>query len=508
MSTALSNNTRILKNTIFLYFRMFIVTLVSIYTVRVVLNALGQEDYGIYNLIGGIVGFLGFITSTLTSATQRFLSFELGKGGDNNRFSSVFSISIELFVVLAIAIAIICEIALPDIIRNNLVIPPGRLEAALNVLHFSIATFCLSLVTIPFSASIIAYEKMSMYAYISIFEAIGKLAIVFILQHIEDDKLIAYSYLTLAITLLITAFNGIFCHIKLPLCRFSLQWDKTFNKKFVSFIGWNSFGAITSIFTVQGLTLILNIFWGPLANAAKAIADRINAVIQSLVTNFVLAASPQETKLMAAGEQGQMLQIFYSISKLSFFLIFVIAVPATVLMPEIIVLWLGADETSPLMVIFSQITMVGIVFTALECPMSMLVRATGDVKEYQISCGLISIMTLPLTIIAYKLGAPIYSFCIIQCSVLFISLFIRVKVIKKLFAQSLSYYKQVILPILKVVCPSLILLMCVTIIKNDLLRTILICALPILCTVPLIYFVGITSKEKKYVRSLLKLHRK
>lgn len=487
---------------------MLIVTLVSIYTVRVVLNVLGQEDYGIYNLIGGIVGFLNFITSTLTSATQRFLSFELGKEGNSNRFSSVFSISIELFVILAIAIAIICEIALPDIIKNNLVIPPNRLDAALIVLHFSIATFCLSLVTIPFSASIIAYEKMSVYAYLSIFEALGKLAIVFILQHIEDDKLIAYSYLTLAITLLITTFNGVFCHIRLPLCKFSMQWNKQFNKKFASFIGWNSFGAFTSIFTIQGLTLIINIFWGPLANAAKAIADRINAVIQSLVTNFVLAASPQETKLMAAGEQDQMLRIFYSISKLSFFLIFVIAMPAIVLMPKLITLWLGTEESSSLMVIFSQITIIGIVFTALESPMSMLVRSTGNMKEYQVSCGLISIMTLPLTIVAYRLGAPIYSYCIIQSSVLFISLFIRVMVIRKLFVRPISYYNNVIKPILKVVIPSLLILICVTVIKNDTLKTIFTCILPIFCTIPLIYYTGITSKEKKYVRNLLKLHRK
>lgn len=507
MPTQSSNNTKILKNTIFLYLRMLIVTLVSIYTVRIVLNALGQEDYGIYNLIGGIVGFLGFITSTLTSATQRFLSFELGKADKDNHFSSVFSISIEIFFVLAIAIALICEILLPNIVKNNLVIPPARIEAALYVLHFSIITFCISLVTIPFSASIIAYEKMSVYAYLSIFEAIGKLIIVFILQHIASDKLIAYSYLTLAITLFITAFNGIFCHIKLHLCRFSLQWDKHFNKKFASFIGWNSFGAITSIFTVQGLTLIINIFWGPLANAAKAIADRINAVVQSLVTNFVLAASPQETKLMATGQQNQMLEIFYSISKLSFFLIFVLAVPVIVLMPKLISLWLGTEESSSLMVIFSQITIIGIVFTALESPMSMLVRATGDVKKYQLLCGIISIMTLPLTIIAYKLGAPIYSFAIIQCSVLFISLFIRVMVIRELFVQPILYYNNVIKPILKVVSPSLILLICVIIIKNDTLRTILICIHPIFCTIPLIYFIGITSKERNYVKNILKLRR-
>lgn len=484
---------------------MIVVTLVSIYTVRVILNVLGQEDYGIYNLIGGIVGFLGFITATLTSATQRFMSFELGKEGDNNRFSSVFSISIEVFFVLAIVIALICEILLPYVIRNILVIPVDRLEASVNVLHFSIATFCLSLVTIPFSASIIAYERMSVYAYLSMFEAIGKLIIVFILQHVSVDKLVAYSYLTFSIALVVSAFNGMFCRIKLPLCRFTLQWDKNFNRKFASFIGWNSFGAITSISTIQGLTLIINIFWGPLANAAKAIADRINSVIQSLVTNFVLAASPQETKLMAAGEQGRMLQMFYSISKLSFFLIFVVAMPAMILMPKLIVLWLGAEETSSLMVIFSQITIVGIVFTALESPMSMLVRSTGRVKVYQIACGMISLMTLPFTIVAYKLGAPVYSFCIIQCTLLFVSLFIRVKVIKGLFGQSFLYYRNVVKPILKVAIPSLALLACVAILKNGPLRIILICVFPIFFTVPLIYFVGITSKERDYVRSIFKL---
>lgn len=498
-----SNNTKILKNTIFLYFRMIVVSLVSIYTVRVVLNVLGQEDYGIYNLIAGVVGFLNFISVTLTSATQRFLSFELGKDPKKNKFSGVFSISIEIFFLLAISLAVFSEIFLPLLIKAKLVIPGNRLDAALCVLHFSIATFCLNLITIPFQAAIVAYERMSFYAYLSIIEAISKLVIVFLLQIINDDKLIVYAYLSFSITLIIAFCRCVFCKRKLPLCKFSFQWDKNFNKRFASFIGWNSFGAITSIFTIQGMTMIINIFFGPIVNAAKAIADKINSVLLSLVSNIILAASPQETKLIATGNKQHALQVFCSISKLSFFLIFTIAIPVLILMPKIIVLWLGAKESSTLMVIFSRITIIGILFSALESPMSMLVRAVGTIKKYQISSGIISISAIPFTIAAYKLGAPVYSFSIIQSILLFISLFVRIKIIKELISEPFSYYDLVVKPILTVSIPSIVLMILIHMIHGK-IQTILAFLLPLLFICPLVYYVGLTVQEKKYVTHLFK----
>lgn len=483
---------------------MIVITVVSLYTVRITIEILGLEDYGLFNLIGGIVGLLSIITTTLTTSTQRFLSYELGKENYGN-YSKYFSVSIIIFVFLALLITIGAEFFLPSLIKLKLQIPADRLNACIRVFEISILIFSANLIAIPFSSSIIAHEKMSFYAYLSILESILKLLVVYLLTTLNGDKLVIYTWLLFCVSALITLLNILYAHIKFNVCKFSWQWDKNFIKQFFSFIGWNSFGAITSVLTIQGITIIINIFFGAIANAAKAIADRIFNTVFLLVSNIILAATPQITKEVASKEYTLMIPTFYSISRLSYYLIYIIVIPCCLTMNSILRIWLGKNDCTQLMIILSQITLVSMLFSALETPISMIVRANGNIKRYQITNGLISILLIPLTILVYVHKFPPYSYAIIQAFLLFISLFPRIYILKKLFSNcTIEYYKSVVKPILKVSLISLSLVIPVYYILSEIHNSIWLFLYATIIVGGSIYVFGTDIKEKAFIRKIIK----
>lgn len=279
------NNKRIAKNTLLLYFRMLFMMAVSLFTSRVVLNTLGVEDYGIYNVVGGVVAMFGFINGSMSSATQRYITFALGKG-DKENLQKVFCTALQIHVLIAVLIVVLGETVGLWFMYTQMQIPTDRMDAAFWVLQRSIASTVIMIISVPYNADIVAHEKMSAFAYISILEAVLKLAVVYMLVVFSSDKLILYAFLILAVQLLIRLCYSRYCNRHFEESKYRHVWDKSLFKEMTGFAGWSMFGNLSSVLFSQGLNMLLNVFFGPVVNAARAVAVQVQSAIQQFVTNF------------------------------------------------------------------------------------------------------------------------------------------------------------------------------------------------------------------------------
>lgn len=298
----ISNNKRIAKNTMMLYIRMLLSMIVSLYTSRVVLNILGVEDYGIYNVVGGVVVLFSFLNNAMASATQRFLNFELGRG-DVLEVKRIFSISMTSYICIALLVLFLSETVGLWFFNTQLNIPSSRIDAASWVYQMSIFTFCFSILRIPYNASVIAYERMSFFAYISIIEVLMKLLIVYLLVLGSIDKLILYAILIFVVTVLVNAIYQFYCKHMFEICTYSFFWDKILFKKIIGFSGWSLFGSLANMSAQQGVNFLLNIFYGVTVNAAVGIANQVSSAIYAFISNFQTAFNPQLIKSYASGEK-------------------------------------------------------------------------------------------------------------------------------------------------------------------------------------------------------------
>ncbi len=285
------NNNRIAKNSMMLYIRTIVITIVSFYTTRITMQLLGAEDYGISNVISGIVGFMAIITNAMVNAAQRFLAFDLGKN-DKTQFKRTFSMLLNIFFIVSLAGIIIMELVGPWMINRYLVIPPERLYAAHWIFQFTVIGFVTSTIVIPFTSVVIAYERMDVFAYVSLFDSILKLLVVFILYITPFDKLITVVLLTVLAHMVSNGCYVLYCYYKIESCHYIKCWDKKLLRNLSSFMGWNLFGTTTGILNVQGQAILLNMFFGPLINAAKAIADSVNRIVNMFLSNFYMAVGP------------------------------------------------------------------------------------------------------------------------------------------------------------------------------------------------------------------------
>ena len=317
------NNKRIAKNTAYLYIRMLFTAFLSLYTARLILKNLGVEDFGIYNVVGGIVTFMGFINATLSSATQRFLTYNLGLN-DSLRFRQTFSLLINIYLIFCAIVLVVLEIVGPLYIAFYMTIPPERVTAAQWVFQFSLLSFIFSTVTVPHRSSIIAYEKMGMYAYIGIAEAVLGFAAVIVLPYINYDQLILYGLLMCVIQLGIALVLVYYCKKKLPDCHYQKYWSNIYFKELLSYSGWNLFGSVSSVLILQGQAIVLNHFFGPIINAAKAVADRLNSMISQFSNNFYMATAPQIIKSYAAENIEYMRSLVLNSSRYSFLMLLII----------------------------------------------------------------------------------------------------------------------------------------------------------------------------------------
>ena len=433
---AQSSNKQIAKNALALYFRMFITMFVGLYTSRVILQALGVEDYGIYNVVGGFVSMFSLISGSLASSVSRFLTFELGRQ-DLDKLKRVFNTSILVLIGLALLVFIATETFGIWYLNNKMVIPESRMTAAMWCFQLSLLTFVVNLINQPYSAAIIAHERMDIYAYLAISDSILKLLICFAVLHSPIDRLIFYAILLCCVGLLNQTIYVVFCKRKFQECTFHFMFDKSLFKEMFGFAGWNFIGSSAAILTSQGSNLLLNWAGGPVVNAAYGIANTVSGIVSTFVSNFTQAFTPQITKRYAAGEYEELMQLLIYGAKYSYFLMFIVALPIMLTAEFLLHLWLGqVPEHS---VWFVRFIIIGNLFDAISRPVVNAKNATGRIRNYQIVVGGILLLVLPLSYVAIRMGLPVESVTAVAAIISFVAVLARMYMLRGDFPSWSSY---------------------------------------------------------------------
>lgn len=403
-----SNNRRIAKNTLLLYVRMLFTMVISLYTSRVVLNTLGVTDYGIYNVVGGVVLLFSFINMSLSTASSRFINYELGRNDEcGAQLNVVFSTCIYVHFIVALLILVLSETVGLYIICTQIQIPSLRFDSAIWVYHLSVFSICLGVIFTPFNASIIAHEKMSAFAYISILEVIGKLLIVYLLPVVACDRLMLYSFLLFGMTLIVQSVYLIYCYRNFNECRRLYYPDKKLMKRMSTFTGWNLLGDTAYALFSQGLNLLLNMFFGTVVNAARAIAVQVNGVVLRFVQSFQTAVNPQIIQSCSNCDMRKMHDLVIMSSRYTFLLISILAVPIMFNTDFLLSIWLV--EVPQFTLTFIKIMIMITCFDSLGYSMTVAINATGKNKYYQLWVSGTMLLICPISYLCLKVGAPPYS---------------------------------------------------------------------------------------------------
>lgn len=476
--------------------------LVSLYTVRVVLNVLGAEDYGIYNVVAGVTVLFSFINSTLATSIQRFLCVEIGKN-DNEKVRDIFSQSLVIVTVLAILIVILTEIGGLLFIKYKMNLPEGRRNAAIWVLHFASLITLFNTLKIPYNAIIISYEKMNFFALISVVEAILKLVVCFLLYVFKFDKLVFYSFLLFCVSIVIFLGYAFYSLISFPESHFKKVYDKDTLKKLLSFSGWSLFGGFASMANNQGMNLIINVFCGVVINAALGIAYQIYNAVYSFVTNFQTAFNPALVKIYSAGEKEKLFVLINRSAKFSYYLLLFIVVPLFVNLEFVLKVWLG--EYSEMIPIFTKLLLIEALCSPINGPFWMTVQASGKIGKFQLIVSFIILLNLPFSYLFLKLGYDVKAILIIKIIVqVLVTIFriIYLRVTEKFSIR--TFFKECLIPIIIITTISF---MFVYLIKNnieaELLSFFISCVCSVFIVFLLVYFFGINREEKKNVKSFI-----
>lgn len=408
--SAETKNKTLVKNTLFLYFRMFLTLGVSLYTSRVVLNVLGIEDYGLYNVIGGVVAMLSFLNGALSGATSRFLSYELGRN-DAESLKETFTTIFSIHIIFAIIVAALLEIAGCWFVANKLLIPDGRLSTAFFVFHFSVAVCVINLIRLPFYAAIVSHERMDVFAYISIFDVIMKLLVVFLLQLVDFDKLCAYAVLIFVIEVLSSSLYFAFAAKNFSECRLRFRVDKAIAKPVLTFSGWDLYGNISVVARSHGLNILQNTFFGTVVNAATGISNQVLVAIMGFAENFLIAVKPQIIKSYAANDLERFKKLVINSSKYCTLLLFLISFPILLEAQFILEIWLV--EVPSYAVVFCQLAIVNNWISIMFRPIVFGIHATGNAKRISLINGSVYLSVLPLSYVFLKMGgSPIVPFAL------------------------------------------------------------------------------------------------
>lgn len=502
MTDTSQNNKRIAKNTLLLYIRMFVMLAVGLYTSRVVLHVLGASDYGIYNIIGGVVVLFSFINNALISATQRFLNFNLGKK-DITAVHHVFCMSMNAYFILSLLFIVLAETIGLWFVNTQLNIPEDRHNAALWVYQFSVLTFIVNLLRIPYNATIIAYERMDFYAYVSLIEVILKLAVVYLLFVTSYDKLILYALLYTIIPIMMNIVYKIYCNKHFSVTKYQPLWNKEIFRSLFGFSGWSLFGSIANMSAQQGINILVNIFYGVTANAAVGIANQVTTNVYQFISNFQTAFQPQIVKTYAANETEAFHKLIFRSAKFSYFMMFLLALPIILTTHDILEIWLV--KVPEYTAIFCQLILGFLIIECISAPLWMAVQATGKIKRYQILMAICIFMNFPLTYIVFKIGMPVYYAWIIRIFVNVITISVRCIYMKKyLEFPILDFFKKVIKPILIVSAISIPIPYFISISTTSGIENIIIVTIiSILISLFFIYTLGLNINEKKFINDIL-----
>ena len=498
-----SNNKRIAKNTILLYGRMFLIMAVSLFTSRVVLNTLGVEDYGIYNVVGGVVTMFAFLNGALLTSTQRYLTFDLGKG-DYEHLKKVFTTSIYVHGIISVLIVILGETAGLWFFYKKMVIPEDRMVAAMWVYQLSIITMVIQVMSAPYNSVIIAHEKMGVFAVISILETILKLLIVYVLLVWSGDKLILYAILVVLVQILIRIIYSQYCNNHFEESKLVKVIEKPLLKEMTKFAGWNIWGNLAATLFGTGLNLLLNVFFGPVVNAARGIAVQVETAVAQFSTNFLMAVNPQITKLYAQNNLEEMHLLLFRSSKFACYLLLMISLPVIMETQTILTLWLKIvpDYTEP----FLRILLAIVIVDSMARPLMTAAAATGDVKKYQSVIGGILLAIVPIAYVVLKLGGDPTSVYIVHLSVCIVAFLARLLIIRPMIKLSLRhFFTSVIVPCGLVAVSSFILSYVIKILLSDgILSVFGVCMISALLVAAFAYTFGLTKGERAFVNAKAK----
>lgn len=498
------NSRRIAKNTLMLYVRMLLLMAVSLYTSRVILAALGVDDFGIYNLIAGFITLFSFISAALVGAMQRFFNVSLGHK-DKAEYQKIYSMGINIFALFSVFLLVVGETIGLWFVKTQLNIPEGRETAALWVYQVSLMTLILTLFRTPDNASIIAHEKMEFYAYVSIIEALLKLGIVFFLGRIAVDKLILYVLLYLATAVLINIVYFVYCRVNISECRYTLMWDKPLFRSLVSFSSWNILSGGARVFKSQGDAYFLNYFYSVSVNAAFGVASQVYNAVNLFLTNFQTAFKPQLVQSYASGEMDAHYMLINRSAKLSYYLLLLIVVPVIFNLDGLLGLWL--EEVPQYTKEFCYFVLLAYLVDALGAPLAVSVYANGNIKSFQIVVALLSLLGLIAGFLFLQSGALPYIISIIIFFVHFGFLIADIVFACKYSKISLwGYFKNVVLPVVLVSIISLIIPCALSFVEVTRWAVLLIVTSDLVWVIFIIYTIGLQQEEKKYIKSLIHSH--
>lgn len=495
-----SENKRIAKNTAVLYMRMLVMMLIGFFTARVTLNALGVTDYGINNVVGGLVSMFSLLSTSLSTSTGRFLTFGLGKG-DLDQLKNIFSTTINIHVILAVVVVIAIETIGVWFLNHKMTIPPERLHAANWVLQCSVVVFAIGLLSVPYNSAIIAHEKMAAFAYMTIFDAAFKLIIVAGIYYYGGDKLILLSVLMLLESLIRQAIYWIYCKRKFKECIYCKGWNKQLSKEIFSFAGWNFIGCTAGLMKDQGVNIVINLFSGPIVNAARGIAMQVNGIINQFTGGFMTALNPQITKSFASGDLQRMHTLIYQGTRLSYFLFMLLSIPVFFEIERLLYIWLG--QVPEHTVLFARLVLILSLGEIISNALITAQVATGNIKKYQIVVGGILLLNLPVSYLLLKLGMIPEVTVVVAIVISQICMVARLWFLRSMIQlPARQFLKRVYFNVLRVtfiaVIPPAI---CYFLIAQPIIRFFAVCIVSGITSLTAIYYVGCNTEERLLVKS-------
>lgn len=497
-SQTTDNNKKIAKNTLLLYFRMLLMMFVTLFTSRVVLDKLGVTDYGIYNVVGGVVAMLGFLNSSMSNAVQRYLSFEIGKNNEDG-VNRIFNVSLFAHAGIAVFVFVVMEIVGVWYLNTHMNIPAERMDAANWVLQCSIFTTLFTILQVPYNAIIISKEQMGIYAYISILEVVLKLLVVYMLAIGNFDKLKLYSVLIMVVTIGIVMIYRFYCTRKYKEAKFKFIKDWNLLKQIVGFASWNMLGELAWVFTGQGVNIILNSFFGPVVNAARGLAEQVNGAVNRFVANFQTAVNPQLIKNYASDQLGEMKTLLFRSTRFSYYLLLALSLPIILKMDFILHLWL--KEVPDYTTGFCQLVLVSSLVSTLSNLLAQVARAYGKIRNYQIIVSIFLLLNFPLSYIVLKFGCSPLSTMFVNIGVNAMLLFVRLRLTNRMIQMTYgSFIRNVLFPVITVTAVALVIPLTIYfMLDNSIISFIIVCLVSFVSVGVSTYAIGMNANERQYI---------
>ena len=503
MSTVAENNKRIARNTLMLYIRMFLTMVIGLYTSRVVLRVLGIVDCGIYGVVGGIVPMFAFINSSMAASTQRFLTFEIGKGVEG-RVKQVFNSAVLIHAIIAFLVFVVAETVGLWFLETQMIIPEERMEAARWVYQFTVLYSVVSIMYVPYNALIIAYERMSVFAYISVTEAVLKLLVLYLVLAFDADRLVTYALLMLVLQLMILLAYFVYSKRNFKDARLELYFNRPLLNEMTSFAGWSLYGNVAFVMFSQGLNILLNVFFGAVVNAARGFAVQVQSAVQMFVGGFQTALNPQIVKYFAEGNLKQMHELVFSSSRFSFYLLFVLSLPVILEAEALLTLWLV--DVPPYTVTFVQIMLCIMLVDSMANPLITAANATGNIEKYQKTIGGLLLLILPLSYVALKLGGAPWAVFVVHLIVAMVAQTVRLFIIRPMINLSIrEYLTKVMLDVAMVLLFSLPLPLIVKyFMPKGVWSALVVIAVSVVSTTAVVFLLGLGKEEKKFILSKIR----